>query len=48
MTTFDIGQYWWLLPLLMMLLCFVFCRKGCGCRRRSNRDEPESRTLQKP
>ncbi len=27
MTLADLADYWWLLPLLLMLLC---CFRGCG------------------
>jgi hypothetical protein len=32
MTGYEIcAGYWWLLPLLMFVLCFFCMRKGCGC-----------------
>lgn len=42
MSTFEITQYWWLLPLLMFMVCFFFCCKGC-CRSRKNRKEGTDR-----
>jgi len=42
MTTFEIAQFWWLLPLLLILVCCIFCCKGC-CRARKSKNEVTDR-----
>jgi len=32
----EIADYWWILPLLMILFCCLSCRTGFRCARRRN------------
>lgn len=47
MTTFEIAQFWWLLPLLMILVCCIFCCKGCCGTRKSKSEVTERNPLQR-
>jgi len=31
MTVAELTDYWWLLPLLLIVVCCLACGKGCGC-----------------
>jgi len=43
MTTFEISQFWWLLPLLLIVVCCMFCCKGCCRRTGKSNDEGTDR-----
>lgn len=29
--SFEFGDWWWIFPIVMMILCFFMMRRGMGC-----------------
>lgn len=45
MTLADLAEYWWLLPLLLMVLCCFRCRSICGSVRADRRRNDNTPTV---